>query len=464
MASDILIVDDEFDIRELMAGILEDEGYETRLAANSDETLKAIQARVPRLVVLDVWLQGSRMDGLDLLAAIKEKHPDLPVVVISGHGNVETAVTAIKNGAYDYIEKPFKADRLVLIVKRALEASTLKRENEELRQRSSDEAELVGNSSSLNQLRQMVDRIAPTNSRVLITGPSGCGKEVVARMLHARSLRTTGDFVVINAATMAPERMEEELFGVEAAEGRPAKVGVFEQAHKGTLFLDEVADMPLETQGKILRVLVDQTFERLGGGPRVQVDVRVVSSSSRDLTTEIAAGRFREDLYHRLNVVPITVPALADRREDIPVLAEHFMERIASATGLSVRKIGEDAMAALQAHDWPGNVRQLRNNIERLLILASGDKDGAITADMLPSEVARTTPQVGEGEAGQNIMALPLREARESFERQYLMAQIRRFGGNISRTAAFIGMERSALHRKLKSLGVTTSNRSEVSA
>jgi two-component system nitrogen regulation response regulator NtrX len=464
MASDILIVDDEFDIRELMAGILEDEGYETRLAANSDDTLKAIQARVPRLVVLDVWLQGSRMDGLDLLAAIKEKHPDLPVVVISGHGNVETAVTAIKNGAYDYIEKPFKADRLVLIVKRALEASTLKRENEELRQRSGDEAELVGLSSGVNQLRQMVDRIAPTNSRVLVTGPSGSGKEVVARMLHARSLRSAGNFVVINAATMAPERMEEELFGVEAAEGRPAKVGVFEQSHKGTLFLDEVADMPLETQGKILRVLVDQTFERIGGGARVQVDVRVVSSSSRDLTTEIAAGRFREDLYHRLNVVPITVPALAERREDIPVLAEHFMERIATSTGLSVRKIGEDAMAALQAHDWPGNVRQLRNNIERLLILASGDKEGAITADMLPSEVARTTPQVGEGEAGQNIMALPLREARESFERQYLMAQIRRFGGNISRTAAFIGMERSALHRKLKSLGVTTSNRSEMSA
>ncbi len=459
MASDILIVDDEFDIRELMAGILEDEGYETRLAANSDETLKAIQARVPRLVVLDVWLQGSRMDGLDLLAAIKEKHPDLPVVVISGHGNVETAVTAIKNGAYDYIEKPFKADRLVLIVKRALEASTLKRENEELRQRSSDEAELVGNSSSLNQLRQMVDRIAPTNSRVLITGPSGCGKEVVARMLHARSLRTTGDFVVINAATMAPERMEEELFGVEAAEGRPAKVGVFEQAHKGTLFLDEVADMPLETQGKILRVLVDQTFERLGGGPRVQVDVRVVSSSSRDLTTEIAAGRFREDLYHRLNVVPITVPALADRREDIPVLAEHFMDRIASATGLSVRKIGEDAMAALQAHDWPGNVRQLRNNIERLLILATGDPAQPITADMLPQEVATSNSPSSLG--AERTIALPLREAREVFEREYLAAQIMRFGGNISRTAAFIGMERSALHRKLKSLGVSPARGSE---
>jgi len=464
MASDILIVDDELDIRELMAGILDDEGYETRLAGNSDETLKAIQARVPRLVVLDVWLQGSRMDGLDLLDAIKEKHPDLPVVVISGHGNVETAVTAIKKGAYDYIEKPFKADRLVLIVQRAIEASKLKRENEQLRQRTGDEAELVGVSSGVNQLRQMVDRIAPTNSRVLIIGPSGSGKEVVARMLHARSLRSNGSFVAINAATMAPERMEEELFGTEADAGRPAKVGVFEQAHKGTLFLDEVADMPLETQGKILRVLVDQTFERVGGGPKVQVDVRVVSSSSRDLTTEIAAGRFREDLYHRLNVVPISVPALAERREDIPLLAEHFMEHIANSTGLSVRKIGEDALAALQAHDWPGNVRQLRNNIERLLILASGEKEGAITADMLPSEVARTTPTVGEGEAGQNIMALPLREARESFERQYLLAQIRRFGGNISRTAAFIGMERSALHRKLKSLGVTTSNRSELSA
>ncbi|GAA6157094.1 sigma-54 dependent transcriptional regulator [Pyruvatibacter sp.] len=464
MASDILIVDDELDIRELMAGILDDEGYETRLAGNSDETLKAIQARVPRMVLLDVWLQGSRMDGLDLLDAIKEKHPDLPVVVISGHGNVETAVTAIKKGAYDYIEKPFKADRLVLIVQRAIEASKLKRENEQLRQRTGDEAELVGVSSGVNQLRQMVDRIAPTNSRVLISGPSGSGKEVVARMLHARSLRSGGSFVAINAATMSPDRMEEELFGTEADAGRAAKVGVFEQAHKGTLFLDEVADMPLETQGKILRVLVDQTFERVGGGPRVQVDVRVVSSSSRDLTTEIAAGRFREDLYHRLNVVPISVPALSERREDIPLLAEHFMEHIANSTGLSVRKIGEDALAALQAHDWPGNVRQLRNNIERLLILASGEKEGAITADMLPSEVARTTPQVGEGEAGQNIMALPLREARESFERQYLLAQIRRFGGNISRTAAFIGMERSALHRKLKSLGVTTSNRSELSA
>ncbi len=464
MASDILIVDDELDIRELMAGILDDEGYETRLAGNSDETLRAIQARVPRLVVLDVWLQGSRMDGLDLLDAIKEKHPNLPVVVISGHGNVETAVTAIKKGAYDYIEKPFKADRLVLIVQRAIEATKLRQENEQLRQRSTDEAELVGTSTSINQLRQTLDRVAPTNSRVLICGPSGCGKEVVARMLHARSLRAGASFVAINTATMAPERMEEELFGTEAAEGRPAKVGVFEQAHKGTLFLDEVADMPLETQGKILRVLVDQTFERVGGGPRVQVDVRVVSSSSRDLTAEIAAGRFREDLYHRLNVVPITVPALSERRDDIPLLAEHFMERIAASAGLSTRRIGEDALAALQAHDWPGNVRQLRNNIERLLILASGEKEGAITADMLPSEVSRTTPQVGEGDAGQNIMALPLREARESFERQYLLAQIRRFGGNISRTAAFIGMERSALHRKLKSLGVTTSNRSELSA
>ena len=463
MASDILIVDDEIDIRELMAGILGDEGYETRLAGNSDDTLRAIQSRVPSMVLLDVWLQGSRMDGLELLDSIKNKHPDLPVVVISGHGNVETAVTAIKKGAYDYIEKPFKAERLTLIVRRAIEASKLRRENDELRQRSGDEMDLVGVSGCMNQLRQMIDRVAPTGSRVLITGPSGCGKEVVARMLHARSTRARNNFVVINAASMAPDRVEEELFGIEAMPGRAAKVGVFEQAHKGTLFLDEVADMPIETQGKILRVLVDQTFVRVGGGPRVQVDVRVVSSSSRDLMAAIETGTFREDLYHRLNVVPIAVPALADRREDIPILAEHFMERIAVATGLAVRKIGEDALAALQAHDWPGNVRQLRNNIERLLILASGEKDGAITADMLPSEVARTTPQVGGGDAGQNIMALPLREARESFERQYLMAQIRRFGGNISRTASFIGMERSALHRKLKSLGVSTSSRSEMS-
>lgn len=464
MASEILVVDDEADIRELVSGILKDEGYDTRVAGDSDSALAAIEARRPGLIVLDIWLQGSRLDGLELLDVIHERHPDLPVVIISGHGNVETAVSAIKKGAYDFIEKPFKADRLILIVRRAIEAFRLRRENSELKTRIGDETNLVGTSPVIAHVRQTVDKVAPTGSRVLITGPSGSGKEVVARLLHARSRRAGHSFVAINAATMAPERMEIELFGTEATSTGPRKVGVFEQAHGGTLFLDEVAEMPLETQSKILRVLVDQTFERVGGGPKVKVDVRVVSSSSRDLNDEIAKGRFREDLFHRLNVVPIQVPPLSARREDIPMLVEYFMGQISKTTGLPPRGIAEDAMAALQAHDWPGNIRQLRNNVERLLILTSGDPAGVVTADMLPAEVGSSAQITVNGSGGEHIMALPLREARETFEREYLMAQISRFGGNISRTAAFIGMERSALHRKLKSLGVATTNRSDVVA
>jgi two-component system nitrogen regulation response regulator NtrX len=464
MASEILIVDDEADIRELVAGILNDEGYDTRVAGDSDGALAAIEARRPSLVVLDIWLQGSRLDGLELLDVIHERHPDLPVVIISGHGNVETAVSAIKKGAYDFIEKPFKADRLILIVRRAMEAYRLRRENSELKTRIGDETMLVGGSPVIAHVRQTVDKVAPTGSRVLITGPSGSGKEVVARLLHSRSRRSAHAFVAINAATMAPERMETELFGTEATATGPRKVGVFEQAHGGTLFLDEVAEMPIETQSKILRVLVEQTFERVGGGPKVKVDVRVVSSSSRDLTDEIAKGRFREDLFHRLNVVPIQVPPLSSRREDIPMLVDHFMGQISKTTGLPPRGISEDAMAALQAHDWPGNIRQLRNNVERLLILTSGDPTSMVTADMLPAEVGSSAQITVSGSGGEHIMALPLREARETFEREYLMAQISRFGGNISRTAAFIGMERSALHRKLKSLGVATTNRSDMMA
>ncbi|MFA7638840.1 MAG: sigma-54 dependent transcriptional regulator [Parvibaculum sp.] len=464
MASDILIVDDEADIRELVAGILNDEGYDTRSAGDSDKALAAIEARRPGLVILDIWLQGSKLDGLELLDVIRERHPDLPVIVISGHGNIETAVSAIKKGAYDFIEKPFKADRLILIVRRAIEAHRLRRENSELRLRAGDDTILIGASPALSHVRQTIEKVAPTNSRVLIQGPSGSGKEVVARLLHARSRRANNAFVAINAANMAPERMEVELFGTEETAAGPRKVGVFEQAHGGTLFLDEVAEMPIETQSKILRVLVDQTFERVGGGARVKVDVRVVSSSSRDLLEEIAKARFREDLYHRLNVVPINVPPLAARREDIPLLVEHFMAQICRATGLPQRRVSDDAMAALQAHDWPGNVRQLRNNIERLLILASGDPNAVVTADMLPAEVSTSAQMSVNGAGGEHIMALPLREARETFEREYLMAQISRFGGNISRTAAFIGMERSALHRKLKSLGVATASRSDVPA
>jgi len=461
MASDILVVDDEADIRELVSGILEDEGHGTRLAKDSDETLAAIEQRRPSLVILDIWLQGSKLDGLDLLDRIKRAHPDLPVVIISGHGNIETAVAAIRRGAYDYIEKPFKADRLVLITARALESSRLKRENRELRERSAYSFEMIGRSAAVNQLRQAIEKVAPTNSRVLFNGPSGCGKELAARVMHMKSARADGPFVVLNAAAMVPDRVELELFGTEEGAGTgPRKVGALEEAHMGSLYIDEVSDMPLETQGKILRVLVEQRFQRLGGGgPKVHVDVRVISSTSRELQKEMSSGRLREDLFHRLNVVPIRVPGLSERREDIPELVRHFVQAISVASGLVPRRIGEDAMAVLQSHDWPGNVRQLRNNLERLMILVGGDADTIITADMLPDEIISPVPLSTNGAGGEHLMSLPLRDAREIFEREYLLAQVNRFGGNISRTAEFVGMERSALHRKLRALGVNSTER-----
>ncbi len=452
MASDILIVDDEMDIREIVSGILSDEGHGTRTAKNSDEALNAIQSRRPSLVFLDIWLQGSKLDGLQVLEIVKQQNPHLPVVMISGHGNIETAVSAIKLGAYDFIEKPFKADRLVLIAERALENSRLKREVSDLKVRSGTVSKMVGKSTSVNQLRQVIDRVAPANSRIMITGQSGAGKELTARMIHDASARAVGPFVSINAATITPENMEHELFGSEGSEGR--YVGKLEEAHGGTLYMDEIADMPRETQGKILRVLVEQNFTRVGGTTRVNVDVRIISSSARDLASLITDGAFREDLFHRLSVVPIRVPSLSERRDDIPELITFFMDQFTANAGLPKRAIAEDAMAILQSHDWPGNIRQLRNNVERLMILASGDPETEITADMLPSEVGALVPATPTGSGGEKLMSLPLREAREVFEREYLMAQVSRFGGNISRTAEFIGMERSALHRKLKSLGI----------
>ena len=455
MAADILIVDDEADIRDLVAGILQDEGYAARSARNSDEALAAIAAQRPNLVFLDIWLQGSKLDGLQVLDAIKQEHPEMPVVMISGHGNIETAVAAIKRGAYDFIEKPFKADRLVLVADRALETSRLKREVKQLKQLAPLPPTLIGRSAVIGQLRQIVDKVAPTNSRILIVGPSGSGKELTARSIHQASTRASGPFVVVNAAAITPDRMEIELFGVDHSNGAEArKSGALEEAHGGTLFFDDIADLPRETQNKILRVLVDQTFQRVGGSAKVAVDVRIVSSTARNLEAAIAEGKFREDLYHRLSVVPIRVPPLAERREDIPDLVDYFMEQISQATGLPKRRIGEDAMAVLQSHDWPGNVRQLRNNIERLMILASGDPDMVLNASMLPPDVGSMVPSMPNGNGGEQLMGLPLRDAREVFEREYLVAQISRFGGNISRTAEFVGMERSALHRKLKALGI----------
>lgn len=453
MALDILVVDDEQDIRDLVSGVLEDEGYSTRTAANSSETLEALADRRPSLVLLDVWLQGSKLDGLQLLEEIKQRDPTLPVLMISGHGNLDTAVAAIREGAVDFIEKPFEAGHLLHLVARATETDRLRRENATLRAQVGQDTELTGSSGGINNVRATLKRVAGTGSRVLITGPAGVGKEVAARLLHSWSARANAPFIVVSAARMTPERVEEELFGVEEG-GELARPGLLEQAHGGTLFLDEIADMPMPAQGKILRVLTDQSFTRVGGQRVVKVDMRVVSSTSRQLSNEIAEGRFREDLFYRLNVVPVHLPALSERREDIPELVAHFAARYAAEQRAQTPAVSDDAIAALQAYDWPGNVRQLRNVVERTIILAPSERLGCIEVDMLPPEILNEQAQLNPGNSVKAIMGAPLREARETFEREYLRVQIRRFSGNISRTATFIGMERSALHRKLKALGI----------
>ena len=452
MALEVLVVDDEADIRELVSGVLEDEGYAVRAAADSTQTLDAIEERRPSMVLLDVWLQGSKLDGLQLLQEIKQRDPTIPVLVISGHGNLDTAVAAVREGAVDFIEKPFEAERLIYLVDRATETERLRRENETLRLQVGQEDQLQGSSVAINTVRATLKRVAPTGSRVLISGPPGVGKEIAARMIHQWSPRARAPFIVLSAAMMSPERVEEELFGSEG--DGSIRPGLLEHAHGGTLFLDEIADMPLTTQAKILRVLTDQSYTRVGGQRPVKVDVRVLSATSRNLQDEIAAGRFREDLYYRLNVVPVRLPPLRERREDIPELVSHFLARIAAERRMVAPTISEEAMAALQAHDWPGNVRQLRNIIERTLILAPGDRAACIEVDLLPPEVLDNQSAMSGANTGMAIMGSPLREAREAFEREYLKIQIRRFSGNISRTASFIGMERSALHRKLKALGI----------
>jgi len=453
--ADILIVDDERDIRELIGDILRDEGYETRLASNSEDCLKEINDQVPSLMVLDIWLKDSGMDGIDILKHVKREHPDVPIIIISGHGNIEIAVAAIKQGAYDFIEKPFNIDQLMVVVGRAMETSRLRRENASLKRSGGAEVEMIGVSSAFKQLKINLDKVTKSNGRVMLTGPAGVGKEVAARFIHTHSDRKDAPFVTVSSATVEPDRMEEVLFGRESPD-RGIEKGLLEQAHGGVIYFDEVADMPLGTQSKILRVLVDQRFTRVGGTAKVSVDLRVISSTARDLATEIAAGTFREELYHRLNVVPIEVPALEKRREDIPELANHFIEMLNRTQGLPLRALSEDAAAMLQTMTWPGNVRQLKNVIERVLIL--GESSGDIEAEELPAQDVSSEDD-SRAILSPAIATLPLREARELFEREYLLTQINRFGGNISRTSTFVGMERSALHRKLKSLGVMTGNK-----
>src|SRR3954452_17691705 len=452
MALEVLVVDDEADIRELVSGVLEDEGYAVRSAADSGAALEAVEDRRPSMVLLDVWLQGSRLDGIELLQEIKRRDPTIPVLMISGHGNLDTAVAAVREGAVDFIEKPFEAERLIYLVDLATETDRLRPENETLRRQVGHEEQLHGTSVAINTVRATLKRVSPTGSRVLITGPAGVGKEIAARMIHNWSPRAKAPFVVLPAAMMSPERVEEELFGSET--DGVVRPGLLEHAHGGTLFLDEIADMPLTTQGKILRVLTDQSYHRIGGQRPVKVDVRVLSATARNLSEEIAAGRFREDLFYRLNVVPVRIPPLRERREDLPEMVAYFLARFAAERHMSTPSISEEAMAALQAHDWPGNVRQLRNIIERTMILAPGDRVACIEVDLLPPEILDNQSSMGGANNAMAIMGSPLREARESFEREYLKIQIRRFSGNISRTASFIGMERSALHRKLKALGI----------
>ena len=453
--SDILIVDDERDIRELISDILIDEGFATRLAGNSDDAMAAVNTEEPALMILDIWLKDSQMDGIDILKAVKRDNPDVPVVIISGHGNIEIAVAAIKQGAYDFIEKPFNIDQLLVVIRRAMETSRLRRENQSLRRPEAAQAKMIGASASFRGLVGQLDKVTKSNGRVMLTGPAGSGKEVAARYIHANSDRAEAPFVTVNCAGVAPDKMEEVLFGRETGE-RGIEKGLLEQAHGGVIYFDEVADMPIGTQTKILRVLVDQSFQRVNGNDNVRVDLRVISSTNRNLDQAIEAGTFREELYHRLNVVPIPVPSLEERREDIPLLADHFIEEFNTAQGLPKRELSDDAAALLQTMVWPGNVRQLKNMVERVLIL--GDGTGPIEARELPGSEEPT------GEEGRVVLSgalatLPLREAREAFEREYLLTQINRFGGNISRTANFVGMERSALHRKLKSLGVVTSSK-----
>ena len=455
--SDILIVDDEKDIRELISEILIDEGYSTRLSSNSAECLNQVSNDPPSLLILDIWLKDSNMDGIDILKKVKVEYPNVPIVIISGHGNIEIAVSAIKQGAYDFIEKPFNIEQLLVVVKRAMETSSLRRENKELKQKDTVQYELEGESSVFRNLMINLDKVSSTKSRVFLTGSSGSGKDTSARYIHENSKQSSGNFITINCSVFESDELDRMLFGFENKEG-VQEVGALENANRGTIYLDEVSEMSLDLQGKILKFLVENSVGRPGSSKKVDIECRVISSSNSDLLEQIKNKQFREDLFHRLNVVPIKIPNLSDRIDDIPVLAKHFVKEFSSVNGLPSREFTDEALSFLQGMNWPGNIRQLKNVIERVLIL--GDPTDKVTSD----ELMFTRPKAQDsGEKVYSISSelagMSLREAREIFERDYLLLQINRFGGNISKTAAFVEMERSALHRKLKSLGINSSKK-----
>jgi two-component system nitrogen regulation response regulator NtrX len=457
MSLDVLVVDDEADIRDLISDILKDEGYSPRVANDSKGAIDAVNERVPSAIVLDIWLQGSEMDGIGILESVKSKYPHVPIIMISGHGNIETAINSIKLGAYDYIEKPFKEDKLLRLIKRAIETASLKNENEQLKIRGAIDTKIIGKSPAITYLKNAIERVAATESRVMVTGPAGSGKEIVARLVHQKSNRKNGPFVILNAASIFPERVEEELFGIEdntPGNGNERKIGTFEKAHGGTLFLDEIAEMPLSVQAKIIKILQEGSFERVGGTRGIKVDVRVIAATNKDLQKEIDQGRFREDLYYRLNVVPIKVPSLRERSGDLAHLINYFIKKCSNMLGVAPRKITDNAMAVMEVYNWPGNIRQLKNVIEWLLIMAPEDPKEPIRSSMLPPEILSGSPISDTSGLNSEIMGLSLRAAREVFEAQYLTSQLKRFGGNVSRTASFVGMERSAFHRKIKTLNV----------
>jgi two-component system, NtrC family, nitrogen regulation response regulator NtrX len=466
MSKHVLIVDDEASIRTSLSGALKDEGYRVTSAASGREALELMKSNKPDVVLLDIWMP--EMDGLEVLKNVKQDLPELSVIMMSGHGNIETAVRATKLGAFDFIEKPLSLERLLVLLQNVSNVQDLARENHALRKQvAKNRTQLVGQSPSMRQIQEVIKRVAPTTGSVLITGENGTGKELVANSLHGLSPRFNKPFVEVNCAAIPEELIESELFGHEKGSFTGAtqlRRGKFDLAHGGTLFLDEIADMSLKTQAKILRILQEQKFERVGGSQTIQVDVRVVAATNKDLKSEIQKGSFREDLFYRLNVVPITLPALRDRKEDIPVLAGHFLKEFCSAHGRKMRDLSPEALAVLTTYSWPGNVRELRNLVERVVILTSESEEGRfVTAatllahlkdEELTGALARAGVDAqGVGAESQNG-ARNLRDARQEFEKDFILRTLKENDWNVSRTAQILGIERSHLHRKIKSFGI----------